>query len=88
MDEFRRSVTASVLKNSEIEEENSLAEKRWQDLTQSDGSVINELFSGQFRTSYNCSKCYDRTTHFESYTYLQLPVNVNSDISLTVYALT
>lgn len=86
--EYRRSSTATVLKNSEIEEENDLAEKRWFDLTQSDGSVINELFSGQFRTSYNCSKCYDRTVHFETFTYLQLPVNVDSNISITVYAMT
>ena len=33
VDTFRRSSTRTVLKNSEIEEENDLAEKRWHDLT-------------------------------------------------------
>jgi len=45
---------------------------------------MSELFSGQYRTTYTCNKCNDKTIRFETYTYLQLPLEVSTNIKLTI----
>jgi ubiquitin C-terminal hydrolase/Ca2+-binding EF-hand superfamily protein len=72
------------IENPTLEQEIATADRQWQELQGSGGSVVSDICGGQTRTILSCNKCGNTKVIFELFMNLSLPIPISMDFPLFV----
>ena len=64
--------------------DSTLADIWWSNHLQRDNSIIQSLFSGQFKSIMTCSLCQYSSARYEPFTYLSIPIPDERERALTI----